>query len=178
VIELLKQLLISPSTWQKYDRALNERVPMRIFLGDRGLLMIQNGEEWHAKRTMLAAAFSRNAMKHVQSTIVQQRVRIMCDRLASMQNKYIDMQEEFQRMTFDVAALFALGVDVDSQRKQESSAFYAAWKACIEYTYWHVVLFFSMFYYICSLPSPWRKRFEEAKDVLESMSSSFYHCSN
>jgi cytochrome P450 len=165
---LLKQVLVT--SLDKYDRAVNERAAMSMLLGRDGLLMMRNGDEWHAKRALLSPAFSRNAMKHALQSIIHPRVQILVRRLSTSSahgEQWRDLQEEFQRTTFDIAGLLVMGVDVGSQHESAASPFYEAWKVSIAWAYWHMVLYFSGMAFLMRLPSPWRTKFDESKAVLD-----------
>ena len=106
--------------------------------------------------------------------LFQQRAEIMCDNLDRFitnnqegASKSLDMQTEFQKLTFDVIGLVALGMDFQSQ-KQQSNPYENAWE---------VVLKHLMFRFYCPLPKvAWQwlgflpnvKRFNDSFGLLSS----------
>lgn len=63
------------------------------------------------------------------------------------------VQEKFHALTFDVAGLKVLGVDLGAQRSADG-VYFVAWKDALEYAYWRVILVsgqWSLCVCVCSL---------------------------
>ncbi len=99
-----------------YEKGANVKDALSEFLGDG--IFTTDGALWKHHRKVASHMFSRNLMRHgtlVAIRQVKQLVKRLEKHSASPDgNKPVDMQDLFFRMTIDVFASIAFGVDLDS----------------------------------------------------------------
>merc|ERR1712137_280793 len=136
---------------------------------DGGLLMQNNGDEWKHSRSVLGGAFHRQSLKSM-FPLFEKRAELLTSTLAKFagRKEIVDMQTEFQKLTFDVIGLVSMGIDFGSQKSAENP-FEKAWESVLNQL---------MFQFYFPLPRwlwPWLnfipaiKRFDDSMKLLESV---------
>ncbi|GMH66907.1 hypothetical protein TL16_g04539 [Triparma laevis f. inornata] len=99
-----------------YEKGKNVREALGEFLGDG--IFTADGPSWKHHRKVASQMFSRNLMRN-GTTVALRQVKLLVEKLdkltqPSSTSSTVDMQDMFFRMTIDVFASIAFGVELDS----------------------------------------------------------------
>jgi len=95
-----------------------------------GLILKPNGDGWKWMRSLVAPAFKYSFLQKVSALVIS-HAEILSNSLEGVSEPK-DMQEEFQKLTFDVIGNFVLGINFRTQF-QEKSEYYEAWNFILEH---------------------------------------------
>ena len=181
---------------QIYDRSrLEQYATKRLLAG--GLLMSDNGAAWKRARDLrtsrwscsartaphcscvmcaVTPAFHRQRLRSL-TPLIARRTCCLVDKLQRQQTThhqgpgrlaFFDMELEFQKLTFDVIGIIALGVDFRSQELEES-VYERAWHHILEHLMLSFCVPLPVWAWKCLTFIPSVKRFEEAMSLMDSM---------
>lgn len=109
------------SDWANFDRG---GVVSELFddIGG-GLVLLENGEKWQKFRTIFQKSFTKRRLNMSQDFLVSTSKKL-CDQvyLFSKSQQVFDLQEEVQKMTFDIIGKLAFGIDFNTQSQHQSQA--------------------------------------------------------
>eukprot|EP00519_Triparma_laevis_P015387 CAMPEP_0182491204 /NCGR_PEP_ID=MMETSP1321-20130603/755_1 /TAXON_ID=91990 /ORGANISM="Bolidomonas sp., Strain RCC1657" /LENGTH=525 /DNA_ID=CAMNT_0024693467 /DNA_START=73 /DNA_END=1650 /DNA_ORIENTATION=- len=97
-----------------YEKGKNVREALGEFLGDG--IFTADGPSWKHHRKVASQMFSRNLMRN-GTVVALRQVKLLVERLdkvTSSKSSTVDMQDMFFRMTIDVFASIAFGVELNS----------------------------------------------------------------
>lgn len=160
---------------QKYDRStLEQQALWRLLNG--GLLMQSNGEEWKRTREMLAPAFHRKSLREMiplfteKADLLAENLRAAIGRGSDGRQGRVDMQTEFQKLTFDVIGVVAMQFEFQSQTQEGENAYEQAWEVVLNQMMlqFYFPVPYSFWRFLYRLPIPAMGRFNHSIAILES----------
>jgi len=145
--------------FENYDRSTLELKLFSELLGG-GLIFQKNGPGWKEMRTTMTPAFTRQAIRQKIPLFVE-RTKILIEKLNRHQGP-IEIQDEFQRLTFDLICLTTLAFDPQSQRQQHS-IYGQAWNTILTHMLWKL---FCPIEYWKVYKTKWIQKYEESMKIM------------
>eukprot|EP01121_Diplochlamys_sp_Union-15-3_P017419 TRINITY_DN6125_c0_g1_i1.p1 TRINITY_DN6125_c0_g1~~TRINITY_DN6125_c0_g1_i1.p1 ORF type:complete len:377 (-),score=45.01 TRINITY_DN6125_c0_g1_i1:71-1201(-) len=133
-----------------------------------GLVFVENGPAWHQMKQTVQPMFNRQSVRK-KLDLFTKCTSILIDKLhqSAKNNISIDIQDEFQKLTFDIICLITLGINFNSQQDKEGSKFGRAWDVVLEHLRWKAI--FSLFPYWKIYKTAGIKKYEASMELLNKV---------